>query len=217
VERNLSHPPQVVTKVEIVIGVKRELIITAMKQKLWLNITKELKDNIFNKNILKEFISEFYEKVVDKIEPDQHILFLFRVVLINDDIKTVSKLIKINKEGTPSTVIIYLLDAINLTSNNYDSAPIKSMVISYGIRKGEITPTIIEKKEVVSHHIFYNHKLPIALKAEDYGDVLYTTDGTTIVSLKKNTNLVIKTEGNISHIKYFKNGRLMYEWTDHIK
>lgn len=191
-----------------------------MKSKLWLNITEDLKDNIFNKKILKEFINSFYEKVVDKIEPDQHILFLFRIVLINDDVKTVSKLIKVNKEGTQKSIVSFLLDAINLTSNNYDNAPIKSMVVSYGNRKGKITPTIIEKKEVISHHIFYNHKLPIALKPEEYGDIINVSDNTTIISSKKNTILVIKTVTAVSdtnHIKYFKNGKLMYEWTDHIK
>lgn len=126
-------------------------------------------------------------------------------------------MLKINNEGTQSSIIFYLTDAINLTNNNYNNTPIKALIISYGIRKGKVTPTIIEKKEPIGQHIFYNHKLPIALKAEDYGDVLATVEGTTIVSLKKNINMVIKTEGNINYIKFFKNGKMMYEWTDHIK
>jgi hypothetical protein len=39
----------------------------------------------------------------------------------------------------------------------------------------------------------------------------------TIISLKKNITLVIEKEGNKNHIKYFKNGKQTYEWTDHIK
>jgi hypothetical protein len=188
-----------------------------MKQKLWFNITEDLKDNIFNKKALKEFINNFYETVVDKIKQDQHILFLFRVVLDNDDIKTCTKLLKLNNKGPQNTIISYLLDAINLTSDNYQNAPIKSMIISYGIRKGEITPTIVEKSDPISHHIFYNNKLPIALKAEDYGDVIDVNGDTTFISTKRNVNLVIKTEGNVNHIKFFKNGKMMYEWTDYIK
>lgn len=126
-------------------------------------------------------------------------------------------MLKINNEGTQSSIISYLLDAINLTNNNYNNTPIKALINSYGIRKGKVTPTIIEKKEPIGQHIFYNHKLPIALKAEDYGDVLTAIGDTTFVSLKKNINMVIKTEGAINHIKFFKNGKIMYEWTDHIK
>jgi hypothetical protein len=40
---------------------------------------------------------------------------------------------------------------------------------------------------------------------------------TTILSIKKNINLLIKTEGNTNHIKFFKNGKMLYEWTDYIK
>jgi hypothetical protein len=124
-----------------------------MKKRLWLNITDKLKDNNLNKKILRDFIFNFYETVVDKIESDQHILFLFRIVLDNGDVKTCTKLLKINKSGKES-LTNYLLDAINLTSDNYQNAPIDSMIISYGIRKGEITPTIVEKKEPIGHHIF---------------------------------------------------------------
>jgi hypothetical protein len=61
------------------------------------------------------------------------------------------------------------LDKVNLTNESYNNTPIKSLIISYGVRKGEITPTIpsiplVEKEGQGSkyQHIYYNHKLPIA-------------------------------------------------------
>lgn len=65
-----------------------------------------------------------------------------------------------------------MLDSINLTQNNYSNAPIKSLIINYGIRKGKTTPSIISKEETKSYYIYYNSKLPIALKVVDYGDIL---------------------------------------------
>jgi hypothetical protein len=189
-----------------------------MKPKLWQNIQVELKDNIFNSEVLKKFINKFSDKVVLTIKEDQHILFIFRIVLINNDIKTVTKLLKINNDvNEKKNLVSYLLDAINLTNNNYNNAPIKSLIISSGIRKGSIIPTITAKEEIKSHHLFYNHKLPISTKIEEYGDIIGKFEDTIIVSLKKNIQLIIKSLDNKNFIKFFKNGKLMYEWIDCIK
>jgi hypothetical protein len=115
----------------------------------------------------------------------------------------------------------YLMDSINLTNDNYNNTPIKALIISYGIRKGKITSTPLgpSKDENPNHHIYYSHKLPLASSAEEYGDILDKTGNTTIVSLKKNITLIIKSDNNgrTNIVKYFKNGRLHYEWIDHIK
>lgn len=194
-----------------------------MKRKLWNNIPYELKDNIFNKEILKKFLNEFYENIVINLSDDQHILFIFRIELVNSDIKTTTKLLKINNESKDKDSLInYLIDAINLTQDNYNNSPISSLIISYGIRKGKIKPTISKTDHSnlanQAHiHIYYNHKLPIALKAEDYGEILQVIGQTTIVSFKKNIILIIEKEQNKNHIKYIKNGKTHYEWIDHIK
>jgi hypothetical protein len=192
------------------------------------NIKLDLKDNIFNTNILRNFINDFYTLKVENITDNQHILFLFRLVLINNEIKTVNKLLKINKEGAKADDLISLLFEASLgTLDNYSNSPIKSLIISYGVRKGKIISTISSNVGIAGEnnnglaskgtHIFYNHKLPITINAEDYGDVISKIGDITIVSLKKNINLVIKSENNTNIVKYFKNGKLLYEWTDHIK
>lgn len=194
-------------------------ISTRVKNKLWDNITYELKDNILNKNILTKFMNNFYEQIVQLITDDQHILFIFRIVLINDDIKTVSKLKKINKDSKDD-LISFIWDAIELTNNNYSNAPIKSLIISYGIRKGaiQVQKSLLPLAET-HFHIYYNHKLPIVTKIEEYGDILNQNGDITIISLRnrKGEILIIKREENMNNIQFFKNGKMMYEWTDHIK
>jgi hypothetical protein len=73
----------------------------------------------------------------------------------------------------------------------------------------------------MEHHLYYNHKLPIAINAEDYGPIINRYGNPIIVGLKKNILLFIDTEivknEKINHIKYFKNNILNYEWTDYIK
>jgi hypothetical protein len=193
-----------------------------MKNKLWNNIHKELKDSIFNKKVLDNFISNFYESIVNSISENQHILFIFRIQLINNNIKTVIKLQKINNLESKRELISYIFDAINLTNENYNNSQIKSLIITYGIRKGTIQPpkSLLPLIET-SYHIYYNHKLPIATKIEEYGDILNQNADITTISLRnrKGEILIIKREEkeNRNHIKFFKNGKLLYEWTDHLK
>src|SRR6266403_742223 len=97
-------------------------------KKLWNNIQEELKDNIFNKEILDNFISKFIKNIVRNISEDQHILFLFRIVLVNNDIKTVNKLLKINNDKSNMELTNYLMDSINLTNDNYNNTPIKALI-----------------------------------------------------------------------------------------
>jgi hypothetical protein len=196
-------------------------------KKLWNNIQEKLKDNIFNKEILDNFINNFTKNIVRNISEDQHILFLFRIVLVNNDIKTVNKLLKINNDKSNMELTNYLMDSINLTVESYNNSPMKAMIISYGVRKGKITPTIYLKEESPHFHIYYNHKLPINTVIENYGEVISKIGDITIISLKKNIVLVIEsTSASASEtpglsqqakIKYFKNGKLQFEWTDHIK
>lgn len=196
-----------------------------MKGKLWDNIQLELKDNIFTHVTLRKFINNFYDLHITKLNSDQHILFIFRIELINTDIKTCTKLLKLdNNLEYKENLIDFLIDKINLTLDSYNNSPIKSLIISYGVRKGKIIPTIqptplVEKEsEIKKHqHIYYNHKLPIALKPLDYGKLIGEFGDTTIVSFKKNYILIIKSLENKNHIKFHKNGVMLYEWTDHIK
>jgi len=220
-----------------------------LKGKLWNNIQYELKDNIFNKDILSQFITKFYSDHIKILADDQHILFLFRIVLINNDIKTSTKLLKLDNDLEKKDNLIELLfEKLLITHESYNEIPIKAVIISYGIRKGKIISSInaiprlmqLEKDGGISvsginnkknHHVYYNHKLPIALNPLDYGDLIGQFGQITVVSFKKFYNIIIDSspslalsEGdnprkgeNIKKIKYFKNGQLLYEWTDHIK
>src|SRR6266511_2274895 len=143
------------------------------------------------------------------------------MVLINNDIKSVTKLLKLNKECKTS-IINYLLNAIELTSDNYNSSPIKSLIISYGIRKGKVNNLLTDplaEENNTSFHIYYNHKLPIVKNIEEYGNIIEKIEDRIIISLfnRKGELLSIQNVDNQNNVKYFKNGKLMYEWTDHLR
>jgi hypothetical protein len=191
-----------------------------MKNKLWDNIELPLKDNIFNKKILDNFISKFYDSKVKGLNENQHILFIFRIRLINDSVKTVMKHQKINNIFSKRELIPFIEDQINLTNENYNDSQIKTLIITYGIRKGAIESqkSLLPLIET-NYHIYYNHKLPIVTNIEEYGDILNQNGDITTISLRnrKGEILIIKKEGNKNLIKFFKNGKLMYEWIDYIR
>jgi len=194
---------------------------TRPKNKLWDNIEFPLKDNLFNIDILNTFISKFYNSIVSNIKDDQHIIFIFKIVLINNDIKSTTKLLKINKEGKDS-LINYISNAIELTSDNYDNPPFKALIISYGIRNGKVDNLFKDEPvedSKISFHIYYNHKLPIVKNIEEYGNIIEKTEDKIIISLfnRKGEILSIQKVDNQNNVKYFKNGKLMYEWTDHLR
>ena len=66
-------------------------------------------------------------------------------MLENGDIKSVIKLQKLNKESKES-IIEYVNDKVGLVTDSYFSFPIKSIVISYGIRKGNLPVSSLELK-----------------------------------------------------------------------
>ena len=51
-------------------------------------------------------------------------------------------MIKTNKKSKEEDILNYLMDKIGLSYEAYKSIPISSIIFSYGIRKGQITPTI---------------------------------------------------------------------------
>jgi len=193
------------------------------KQKLWIDIEYKLENHqVLTKSLITEYINKFYKNIVSKLDSsvDQYILFIFRIILENGSIKTVTKIQKLNLDDANKEALIeFVNDKINLVQESYFTEPIKSIIISYGVRKGKLEQPLIELNKSdseKSHHVFYNNKLPLSLNPEGYGEILNQDDQTYLIALKKNIQILLKViEGN-HHIKFFKNSKLMYEWVDKI-
>ena len=72
----------------------------------------------------------------------------------------------------------------------------------------------------IKYQVYYNNKLPIATKPEDYGKIIQIIGDTYLISLNSKTFISLSTtiedNKNINLIKYYKNNRLQYEWKDKI-
>jgi len=121
-------------------------------------------------------------------------------------------------------LISFIKDKLVIGNENYKITPITSIIFSYGIRKGSITPMVnkIENKNI-KYQIYYKNQLPVAFLPEDYGIVLSKISNTYTISVNKGKKaatiiLTIKKEGSltVNYIKYFKNNNLLFTWTDTI-
>jgi hypothetical protein len=187
---------------------------------LWNNKEYKLSTSVvITEQILREYINLFIKEVINEIKDDQHILFIPRVNLIDNQYITLSSKININK-GCKEDLLSFLIDKIGLSNDAYKSIPISSIVFSYGIRDGVITPEFIRKTKNIKYQVYYNNKLPLALFPEDYGKIISIYNNLYIISVSKNVSVHLfqEKEGDfdINRIEYIKNGNILFTWKDKI-
>jgi len=194
--------------------------------KNWNNLEIKLRNPILiSKVLLKNNINKFWEDIINKLNDNQHILFILRLKFENNEVVSASTLQKINKTNK-NDLIEYLYDRLTaVSSETYTTKPIKSIIFSYGIRDGKIDQSINEISSIninQKYQIFYNNKLPIVQTGnpKEYGKILSEKNNQYTISVH-NKNLILldmtyKDNKKVNNIKYIKNNRIVANWTDTI-
>jgi hypothetical protein len=115
-------------------------------------------------------------------------------------------------------LIKYLKNIINLSFEAYKDIPISSIIFSYGIREGLISEDINTSSITSKYHTYYNNKLPIAILPEQYGKILTKLDNIYFISCSNNATIILEQnkDKTINTIKYIKNDKVLFNWTDEI-
>ena len=152
---------------------------------------------VLDKNLLKKAVNDFFDNELSKIENKEgnHIFFIFRLMFTNNQVVSVTNLIKINFSDR-EMLIEYLLNKLSISNEQYTQTPISSIIFSYGIRKGSINsdlPKLLdpEKASKLKFQTYYNNKLPIGIKPEDLGIVSNKRDNFYTIFLGKNIMLIL--------------------------
>jgi len=195
-----------------------------MKMKYWNNLEIKL-DNptIITKDLLKSNINKFWSDIINKLNNNQHVLFILRLRFDNNQMVTASTLKKIDKTNK-NDLIDYLYDRISVSNEAYSITPIKSIIFSYGIREGVIDHSINEISTNINtkFQLYYNNKLPIVNLGlpNEYGKVLAENKEQYIINISNKIfiilNTLIKDNQIINKIKFIKNGKEVTNWTDTI-
>jgi hypothetical protein len=81
--------------------------------KHWEDITYQIDETFLDKTLLHKYLDKFYLNIVNKIKDNQHILFIPRLFLIDNQYISLSKLILFNKENNKKDILDYLINNLN--------------------------------------------------------------------------------------------------------
>ena len=142
--------------------------------------------------------------------------FIFRVKFENGQVATIGNLQNVTITAKDD-LILYIINRLGVSNEAYLTTPIISIIISYGIRTGVVKNLVIStfNPDKSSHHIYYNSKLPIGTKPNEYGKILSSKENLYFISNGK-AFITLTIEGKINTINYYKDGQLLYSWTDKI-
>jgi hypothetical protein len=192
------------------------------KNKLWVNKEYKLDSSLLLPELtVNKFTKLFWNEVVDEITDNQHILVLFRIKYTNNQFSTIGDLQKINKSSFEEFTKD-IKDIIDISFDAYKEVPISSVIFSYGIRSGLI-PSKTSSVKIPSaprFQVYYNNRLPIAKVPEEYGLIISKANNLYTIITESNATIIltITKEGDftVNNIKYFKDKRLLFTWTDTI-
>jgi len=150
-----------------------------------------------------------------KLSENQHIWLLFKLQWTNNNHVTIGKLIKLNKEDK-DYLFEYILTNFEDKSEYYTEQTIKNMIFSYTIKKGKAKAKITLDSSNLQFQNYQHHKLPITMNPLEYGILIDQKGRDYWVQINRtNTAIVTKLDELNNKIKFFKEGKLVYEYTDH--
>jgi hypothetical protein len=191
--------------------------------KHWNNLEYKLDTSIILADLIVEkYINIFWNEIVSTIKTDQYILLLFRVKYTDNHISTIGRLEKINS-SSKNDYIKYIKNILQISFDSYKNMPLDSIIFSYGIREGNLTSNMkfhSKEDDKKKYHIYYTNKLPIAMLPKEYGLILSNVNDVYTILTDNNAIIIltINKEGDstVNHIKYFKDKKLLFIWTDTI-
>lgn len=193
--------------------------------KNWNNFEINLSNpTLISKELLRVNINKFWENIINKLNDNQHVLFILRIKFENNEMKTVTTLKKIDNT-MKKDLIEYLYTKISLSNETYSTIPIISIIFSYGIREGIIDHSINDIGISNIHtkfQTYYKNKLPIVKSGSpsEYGRILRSKNDQYFIIVDKKTTIILDLiyidNKQVNKIIYIKNGQTIFNWTDTI-
>jgi hypothetical protein len=180
----------------------------------WINYTIRITPSNFTKDLLESNLNKFWNEIVSpNVSEDQHIIFLFRIQWDDNQFATIGNLQKLNNDDK-DYIFNYILDEIKDKSEYYLEQSIISIVFTYAIREGRTLEKILSK-DTQFHH-YQHHKLPISMDPLNYGELLDQIGDKYWVQVNETNVAIISIEDKINKVKFFRKGKLRYEYTDRL-
>jgi hypothetical protein len=203
---------------ELTLNDQKYKIKIMLKNKLnWFDFKFEIKNINFTQKLLQDKLDIFWNEIMDnKLSNNQHIWLLFRLQWSNSQYVTIGKLVKLNKEDK-DWLLDFLMKNMDDKSEYYKEEYLKSMIFSYTIKKGRAKDKITfdSINSSLSYQYYHHHKLPITMNPLNYGKLIKHVDNEYIIQINKTNIAIINKYDELNHIKFYKEGDLIYEYKDH--
>src|SRR3979490_1192225 len=105
----------------------------------WNNIEYPISEGPLTEKIINKMVNKLWIHYFNggtNLKEDNYLILMFRVRLINGDIKTLTKLQRL-KFNSKEYLKSYLAFKSNIISDAYNSSPIKGVIFSWGIRENK--------------------------------------------------------------------------------
>ena len=182
-----------------------------LKLSNWENYTIRIKPSIFSRDLLEKNLDLFWNKIVENISKDQHILFLFRLQWSDTQFVTIGNLQRLNKEDK-DYILDFIMEEIKDRGEYYLEQSIISIVFSYGIREGRALEKVIQTQ--VQYHNYQHHKLPITMDPLQYGRLIKNIDNTYFIQINDKNTAVITQFKDHNEVEFYRSGILYYKFID---
>jgi hypothetical protein len=190
-----------------------------MKNLFWNTFIYPLnKNSNLTKKLIGYSIDSFWNKKLNNLGSEYHIIVLFRIICTDNSIKTIGSVqyVNINSKNDYKDKIISLLSILD---NNYLEIEIKSISFSYGVKKGTVEPKVIpEGSDDILQFTNYKYcKLPITMDISIYGEIISELDNEFYIITEDLTFKIIKEilQDSIKHtINVYKGKNLILTYND---
>lgn len=98
-----------------------------------------------NHEVITESVTSFFDKYVNHIYDNEHIICLFRLKTANNVILTIGQLQTLTKEDL-NYYVDYIEGVLSIKSDEYNEDIIQDIIFSFGKRKGKV-----EKHSQIEH------------------------------------------------------------------
>jgi hypothetical protein len=179
----------------------------------WIDFKINVKNQIFNKEMLKANLNKFWSEILETLKDNQHIWLLFRLQWSNGEYVTIGKLQKLNKEDM-DYILNYIIDEIEDKSEYYKTNSIQSMIFSYNIKKGKAKDKITLGNQNLQYQDYQHHKLPITMNPLEYRKLMEQTDNKFTIQVNETNVAFITQEEDKNIVKLYRKGDHVYNWID---
>jgi len=188
--------------------------------KLWTSYYFKVNNNVINKELIRYAVNSFWKEISKIIEPNQHIIALFRIKTNENIVLTLGQLQKLSIEDK-EYFINYISDILIFKSDEYKEKILIEIIFSYGVRPGSIDKNVLLKDVIKgTNYLNYKHyKLPVTLDPLNYGKILYhdKNNNTWVIQIGQLTQAVLKKFPNYNYVEIMKSGNLVLTYKDIIK